>query len=98
MCTFKAVETNADLQPLMRMPALRLRRTTMPYKEIIASLSMIVATSPISAAQPEPTPQMGAPTAAPDARYCLRVEAVTGVDVDKDWAEEGVRVIGARRT
>jgi hypothetical protein len=93
------------------MPALPFRRNDMAYKELIVSLSVIVATSPISAAQPEPTPETGAPVAAADARYCLRVEPVTGtrletvecwtreewaeqdVDVDKEWAEEGVRII-----
>ena len=53
----------------------------------------------------------GAPAAGPEARYCLRVEPVTGtlvervrcwtrgqwveqgVDVDKEWAKEGVSVI-----
>jgi hypothetical protein len=80
-------------------------------KEFVLALSMIVATSPVLAAQPEPTPVAGAPTAAADARYCLRVEPITGsrlgaiacetrdewaqlgVDVDKEWAEDGVRVI-----
>lgn len=88
----------------------------MAYKELIASLSMIVAASPISAAQHERIPETGAPTAAADARYCMRIEAITGsrleevkcwtreewaelgVDVDKEWAEEGVRVIGGRLT
>lgn len=84
----------------------------MAHKELILALSMIVATSPVSAAKPEPTPATGAPEASPDARYCLRIEAVTGtrlekvrcwtrqewaeqdVDVDKEWAKEGVAVIG----
>lgn len=57
-------------------------------------------------------PAQGAPPAGENARYCLKVEAVTGtrletiecrtrqewaeweVDVDQEWAEEGVRVIG----
>ena len=84
----------------------------MAHKEWIFGLSMIVVASPVSAAQPEPTPATVAPAASPDARYCLRIEAVTGtrlekvrcwtrqewaeqdVDVDKEWAQEGVAVIG----
>ena len=83
----------------------------MAHKKLVVALSMIVAASPLSAATPEPAPTTGAPTASADARYCLRVEAVTGtrletvqcwtreewaefeVDVDKDWAKEGVRII-----
>ena len=83
----------------------------MAYKELVIGLSVIVATSPLSAAQPESTQEQGAPTASADARYCLRVEPITGsrietivcetreawaeleVDVDKEWAREGVRVI-----
>jgi hypothetical protein len=83
----------------------------MARKEFVLALSMIVAASPVAAAQPEPTPWAGAPAAAADARYCLRVAPITGsrletvacetregwaqleVDVDKEWAEEGVRVI-----
>jgi hypothetical protein len=84
----------------------------MAHKEWIFGLCMIVATSPVSAAKPEPTPTTVGPEASPDARYCLRIEAVTGtrlekvrcwtrqewaeqdVDVDKEWAQEGVAVIG----
>jgi len=84
----------------------------MAHKEIVVALSMIVAASPLSAAQPEPAPTTGAPTASADAKYCLRVEAVIGtrletvrcwtreewaakdVDVDKEWAKEGVKIIG----
>lgn len=83
----------------------------MSWKEIIAAVSLIAAASPISAAQAVPDSQQGAPEAPADARYCLRVEAVTGtrletvqcwtraewtemeVDVDKDWAKEGVRIL-----
>lgn len=82
----------------------------MACKELVVALSMIVATSPVSAALPEPTRE-AAPAADPGARYCLRVEPVTGtrietiqcntreewaqleVDVDKEWADNGVRVI-----
>lgn len=83
----------------------------MAYKELLVALGMVVANSPVAAAQPEPTREAGAPTAAADARYCLRVEPITGsrietihcdtregwaqleIDVDKEWAKEGVRVI-----
>jgi hypothetical protein len=82
----------------------------MAWKELIVALGMIVAVSPVSAALPQPTRE-AAPTAGPDARYCLRVDPITGsrmetiqcntrdewaqldVDVDKEWADNGVRVI-----
>jgi hypothetical protein len=85
----------------------------MSHKALAAALSMIVATSPGIAAQPEPSEFEGAaPAASANARYCLRVEPTTGsrieliqcetryewsllgVDVDREWAKEGVRVIG----
>ena len=83
----------------------------MAYKELVFALGMIAATSPVAATQTEPTPASMAPAAPPEARYCLRVEAVTGsrietiqcetraewaaeeIDVDHEWAENGVRVI-----
>lgn len=83
----------------------------MAFKELVVALSMIVAASPVSAALPQPTREASAPTAEPGARYCLRVEPVTGsriesiqcetreawaeleIDVDKEWADNGVRVI-----
>lgn len=83
----------------------------MCHKKIFAALSMIAAISPAIAAQPAQFPRESAPPAPADARYCLRVEPITGtrveavrcktredwsllgVDVDKDWAEEGVQVI-----
>ncbi len=84
----------------------------MVCKEVVIALGMIVATSPLSAAQPEATPETGAPEGTASTRYCLRVDPVTGsrietiecntreewaqldVDVDKEWAENGVRVLG----
>ena len=82
----------------------------MAPKILLAALSMIAAVSPAAATQPEPVPT-AAPAAGPDAKYCMRVEAVTGtrietvqcwtrqewaeegVDVDMDWAKEGVAVL-----
>ena len=79
----------------------------MAHRELAIGLTVIaVAASPVSAA-------VQAPPASPEARYCMRVEAITGsrletiqcwtreewaaqgVDVDKDWPKEGVRVIEA---
>jgi hypothetical protein len=83
----------------------------MRHTKMFAAFGMIAAISPAIAAQPEATPQEGAPAATADARYCLRVEPITGsriemilcetrqewsllgVDVDREWAKEGVRVI-----
>lgn len=78
----------------------------MAHRISVIAFGMIVAASPASATQ-----TTGAPAASPDAKYCMRVEPVTGsrletvecwtraewadqgVDVDRDWAKEGVRVI-----
>ena len=78
----------------------------------IALSLIVVAASPLSAAQPETDARAGAPAASPDAKYCLRVDPFTGsrietiqcwtrqqwadqgVDVDKEWAKEGVAVKG----
>ena len=88
----------------------------MARRELFVALSMIVAASPVSAAQSQPTPETGAPSAPADARYCLWVGPITGtrletivcetrdgwaqleVDVDKEWAKEGVRVITSKRS
>ena len=84
----------------------------MAHKALAFALSMFVATSPVTAGQPDPPPTTPAPAAGPDAKYCMKVEALTGsniestrcwtreewadqgVDVDKVWAKEGVKVIG----
>ena len=87
----------------------------MAYKQLLVAVTMIAAASPSAASQ---TPPGGAaPVAGPDARYCLRIEAITGtrleevkcwtrlewaeheVDLDKEWAREGVGTIegGVRR-
>lgn len=83
----------------------------MALKELLLALGTIVAASAASATQPGSDPAAGAPAAGPDARYCMRIEAITGsrleelkcwtraewaeqgVDVDKEWAKEGVSVI-----
>jgi hypothetical protein len=82
----------------------------MAHKTLAIALSMIVATSPLMASQPEP-PTTPAPAGNAHTRYCLRVEltgsniepvrcwtrekwAEEGVDVDKEWAREGVTTIG----
>lgn len=84
----------------------------MAQKLLVVALSMFAAIPAVSAAQPEPDPMATAPAAGPDAKYCLKVDPLTGsnietvrcwtrekwadqgVDVDKEWAKEGVRVIG----
>ena len=76
----------------------------------VVALSMIIAVSPLAAANPQQAP-VPAPAGSADARYCMRVEPITGsliervrcwtrekwaeqgVDVDKEWAKEGVTVI-----
>lgn len=80
--------------------------------KLAVALSMLAAASPLSAGQPDPASEAGAPEAPAGAKYCLWVEPVTGsriesircetregwtwleIDVDKEWAREGVRVIG----
>jgi hypothetical protein len=72
---------------------------------------VVVAASPALTQPVERDEMTGAPAAGPDARYCLRVEAITGtrverircwtrerwagmgVDLDREWAKEGVRVV-----
>jgi hypothetical protein len=84
----------------------------MPHRKLAAAFSLVVvAASPVLAQPAERNEMTGAPAAGPDARYCLRVEPVTGsrmerircwtrerwagmgVDLDREWAKEGVRVI-----
>jgi hypothetical protein len=86
----------------------------MGHRELIIALGVIFAASPVSATQPEQPLAAGAPAAPADARYCLRVDPITGtrletiqcrtreewaaleVDVDQEWADNGVRVIAGR--
>jgi hypothetical protein len=83
----------------------------MSHKKLALPFSLIAVASPVLAQPPQGDSIAGAPAAGPEARYCLRVEAVTGtltervrcwtraqwveqgVDLDKEWAKEGVRVI-----
>lgn len=85
----------------------------MTHKALLAAMTAILAASPALASQPERSAITAAPEAPPSARYCLRVEPITGsrmetvqcrtredwasleVDVDQEWAENGVRVINA---
>jgi hypothetical protein len=81
----------------------------MAHKALAVAFSVILATSPMTAANSEPT--AGAPPGGPGTLYCMHVDPVTGsnvqtiqcwtrdewadqgVDVDHDWAKDGVRVI-----
>ena len=83
----------------------------MAYGKLALALTAIAVASPVSAIRPDPETVSVAPDAPPHAKYCLRIEAITGsrleevkcwtrqewadqdVDVDEEWAEEGVRVI-----
>lgn len=84
----------------------------MSHKKLAVTFSLIVvAVSPVLAQSDDRDNMAGAPAAGPEARYCLRVEPVTGtlvervrcwtraqwveqgVDVDREWAKEGVSVI-----
>lgn len=65
----------------------------MAYKQLIVALSVIAVSSPATAARPEPTREAGAPAAPTGARYCLRIEPVTGSRIEtircetrEEWA------------
>ena len=82
----------------------------MAHKALI--LALFVAASPVSAANFDAPSPGGAPPGGPKTLYCLRVDPITGsnietiqcwtreewanqgVDVDKEWAKNGVRVLG----
>jgi hypothetical protein len=84
----------------------------MAHELLAIALSAVAAVAPVSAAQDDLPPTVGAPTAGPGAKYCLKVDPLTGsnietircwtrekwaeqgVDVDKEWVKDGVRVIG----
>ena len=84
----------------------------MSHMKFAMTLGLIVVAAAPALAQPaEREAVAGAPAAGPDARYCLRVEPVTGsrverircwtrerwagmgVDLDREWAREGVRIL-----
>jgi hypothetical protein len=84
----------------------------MSLKKLAVTFTLIVVAVSPAAAQPGGRDSTaGAPAAGPEARYCLRVEPLTGtlvervrcwtrerwtqqgVDVDREWAREGVTVI-----
>lgn len=82
-----------------------------PKLMVVAALSVFAVAAPVSAAGQNSDRTSGAPAASADARYCMRVEPMTGsrietiqcwtraewaengVDVDEEWATEGVSVI-----
>jgi hypothetical protein len=79
----------------------------MAHKLLIGALSMIVATSPLSATQPDSgpiavnphsPPITPAPPGTPDTRYCMRIELTGNVAepvqcwTREEWAEQGVDV------
>lgn len=83
----------------------------MALKHFLLALSAIAAATSPLAALPAPMHEPVAPQAPANARYCLRMEPITGsrietircetrdewaqleVDVDQEWAENGVRVL-----
>lgn len=71
----------------------------MAHGHLVVACSLLVAASPVWASNPDPLPATGAPTASPDAKYCMRIEAITGSRLEKvrcwtrqEWAEQGVDV------
>jgi hypothetical protein len=71
----------------------------MTHKGLIAAFSMLAAASPVSAAFPI-APGVGpAPVAPETARYCLRMEPITGTRIETiecrtryEWAELDVNI------
>ena len=69
----------------------------MAYKELAVALGMIIISASVSATKPEPGTAATVPEAGPGARYCLRVEPVTGSLIQsvmcrtrEEWAALGV--------
>jgi len=80
---------------------------------LVASAPAAAGTNSKDAEKVNASEPTGASKAAPETKYCMRIEAITGsrleevkcwtraewaeqgVDVDHDWAAEGVRVIEA---
>lgn len=70
----------------------------MAHKALVVAFGIIVAASPLSAANLQ-TETVGAPEASADAKYCLRVEPITGSLIERvqcwtreEWADQGVDV------
>ena len=74
----------------------------MAHKEWLLALTLIVATSPVSAAgedRPQVFPAAVAPTGTPQTQYCMYIETITGSRLEEikcwtreEWAERGVDV------
>ena len=71
----------------------------MAYKSLAVALGLIIAASPVVAAQPESMPAEPAPAAGPGAKYCLKVEPRTGSLIERvqcwtreEWTDQGVDV------
>ena len=71
----------------------------MAYKQLALALSLIVVSSPISAATARPAPMTPAPAGTAETRYCMKIEAVTGTRLETiecwtraEWAEQDVDV------
>ena len=69
----------------------------MAYKQLAVALGMIIVSVPASATKPEPAATATVPEAGPGARYCLRVEPVTGSRIESvkcrtrdQWVDLGV--------
>jgi hypothetical protein len=60
----------------------RSRRNDIAYKQRLFVLSVTALASPLWASQLQPPQRPGAPAAPPDARYCLRVDPVTGSKIE----------------
>jgi hypothetical protein len=70
----------------------------MAHKQVFA-LGLLIMASPLAASQTEVAPTFGAPPAGPEARYCLRVEPITGTRIGgircltrEEWADGDVDV------
>jgi len=71
----------------------------MAHRISAAALSLILASSPLLASQPDPNMAAPAPAGTPETRYCLKVEPLPGNLVETvqcwtraEWAEQDVDV------
>ncbi len=73
----------------------------MANKEWLLALTLIVSTSPVSAAGQDPARMVPAvaPPGTPQTKYCMYIEAITGSRLEEvkcwtrhEWAERGVDV------